>query len=81
MLLYSILFILSSSIPLQRLSDTNAEYIPPPPIFQIRRRRPTPATLVASSDQSSPGKTIQFNTDYLHIQIKYCLTIPVFCLS
>ena len=26
--------------------------------LQIRRRRPTPATLVASSDQSSPGKVL-----------------------
>lgn len=28
-------------------------------LFQIRRRRPTPATLVASSDQSSPGKALK----------------------
>lgn len=27
----------------------------PPPLTQIRRRRPTPATLVLTSDQSSPG--------------------------
>uniref|UniRef100_A0A8C6SYN2 Protein phosphatase 1 regulatory subunit 1A n=1 Tax=Neogobius melanostomus TaxID=47308 RepID=A0A8C6SYN2_9GOBI len=36
------------------LLDTHLD---PEAAEQIRRRRPTPATLVASSDQSSPGKT------------------------
>uniref|UniRef100_A0A8D3DB26 Protein phosphatase 1 regulatory subunit 1A n=1 Tax=Scophthalmus maximus TaxID=52904 RepID=A0A8D3DB26_SCOMX len=37
------------------LLDTHLD---PEAAEQIRRRRPTPATLVASSDQSSPGKLI-----------------------
>uniref|UniRef100_A0A672YFN3 Protein phosphatase 1 regulatory subunit 1A n=1 Tax=Sphaeramia orbicularis TaxID=375764 RepID=A0A672YFN3_9TELE len=43
------------------LLDTHLD---PEAAEQIRRRRPTPATLVASSDQSSPGKTIYRNNTY-----------------
>lgn len=35
-------------------------------LFQIRRRRPTPATLVASSDQSSPGKAFKCKHTHTH---------------
>lgn len=46
-------------------------------LLQIRRRRPTPATLVASSDQSSPGKNTRHHKPVTEIHQLHEAQFPV----